>query len=52
MYIHTTILSWYSGEKLSQGKGDIFKCQSVIKIENGGRIPGFLDELGPFLVVD
>ena len=26
-------------------------CQSVIKVKNGGRIPGFLDELGPFLVV-
>ena len=28
----------------------IFKCLSVIKVENGGRIPGFLDELGPFMV--
>jgi len=26
----------------------IFKCQ---KVKNGGGIPGFLDELGPFLVV-
>ena len=29
----------------------IFKCQSVIKVKNGGGIPGFLDELGPFLVI-
>jgi len=26
----------------------IFKCQSVTKVENGGRIPGFLYELGSF----
>jgi len=29
----------------------IFKCQSVINIKNGVRIPGFFDELVPFLVV-
>jgi len=26
----------------------IFKCVRDSKVENGGRIPGFLDELGPF----
>ena len=31
--------------------GNIFKCQSVIKVKNGGRIPDFHDELGPVLVV-
>ena len=30
----------------------IFKCLSVIKDENGGRIPGFLDGLGPVLVIN
>ena len=29
----------------------IFKCQSVIKVKNVGRIPCFLEELGPCLVV-
>jgi len=29
----------------------IFKCPSVINVKNGGRIPGFLGEFGPFLVV-
>ena len=28
-----------------------FKCRSVITVKNGVSIPGFLDELGPFLVV-
>ena len=27
------------------------KCQSDKKVKNGGRIPGFLDKLGPFLMV-
>jgi len=28
--------------------GYIFKCLSFIKVKTGGRITGFLDELGPF----
>ena len=26
----------------------IFKCQSVIKVKNGGKIPGFHDKLAHF----
>ena len=29
----------------------IFKCERAVKVENWGKIPGFPDELGPFLVV-
>ena len=28
----------------------IFKCERAAKVEKGGRKPGFLDELGPYLV--
>ena len=37
--------------RLKTIKINSFKCQSIIKVKNGGRILGFLDELGPFMVV-
>ena len=40
------VLNW-----LNAANRYIFKCPSVIKVKNWGRITGFLDELGPFLVV-
>jgi hypothetical protein len=38
--------------KLNVAKFYIFQYQRAAKVENGGRIPGFLDELGSFLVIN